>query len=194
MVLRWQRGLSQEDHTTARLFIAARRTSGLVVCKIRNLDCGGSPGVPAAEGGSEMTTTRTRSRVRVSSAWVVGVALGASMLGGAVMSAPQASAACNLTQADDQYINLLAQNKMIHSAEFSDCHMVAEGRWFADQVRSHPNPFGEAQELVNMVTSTTHMSQAQAEWEVESAIYVYAPDLIPKIKDGAAKANWPTEG
>jgi hypothetical protein len=116
------------------------------------------------------------------------------MVGGAVLAAPQASAACNLSQADDQYINLLAQNKMTHTADFTDCHMAAEGRWFADQVRSHPNPFGEAQELVNMVTNTTHMSQAQAEWEVESAIYVYAPDMIPKIKDGAAQANWPTEG
>lgn len=141
-----------------------------------------------------MTDTLTRSRTRVSSVWAAGVALGASMLGGAVLSAPQASAACNLSAADDQYINLLAQNKMTHTADFTDCHMAAEGHWFADQVRSHPNPFGEAQELVNMVTSTTHMSQAQAEWEVESAIYVYAPDIIPKIKDGAAHANWPTEG
>ncbi|WP_406815044.1 hypothetical protein [Mycobacterium sp. M23085] len=140
-----------------------------------------------------MTTTRTRSHVRVSSVWAAGVALGASMLGGAVLSAPYASASCNLTPADDQYINLLAQNKMVHNADFSDCHEAAEGRWFADQVRANANPFGEAQELINMITSTTPMSQAQAEWEVESAIYVYAPDLIPKIKDQAAKANWPSE-
>jgi hypothetical protein len=140
-----------------------------------------------------MTTTRARSRKRVSSVWAAGVALGASMLGGAVLSAPHASAGCNLSAADDQYINLLAQNKMTHTADFNDCHMVAEGRWFADQVRSHPNPFGEAQELVNMVTSTTPMSQAQAEWEVESAIYVYAPDVIPRIKDQAAKHDWPSE-
>lgn len=115
------------------------------------------------------------------------------MLGGAVLSAPQASASCNLTPADDQYIKLLAQNKMVHNADFSDCHEAAEGRWFADQVRNHPNPFGEAQELVNMITNTTPMTQAQAEWEVESAIYVYAPDMIPKIKDQAAHASWPAE-
>ncbi|CAM4402544.1 hypothetical protein MYSE111917_26455 [Mycobacterium senriense] len=139
-----------------------------------------------------MTSTRTRSRVRVSSVWAAGVALGASMLGGAVLSAPLASANCNLSPADDQYIKLLAQNKMVHTADFSDCHEAAEGRWFADQVRANPNPFGEGQELINMITNTTPMTQAQAEWEVESAIYVYAPELIPKIKDQAANANWPT--
>ena len=138
-----------------------------------------------------MTRTYTRSRVRVSSVWAAGVALGASMLGGAVLSAPLASASCNLTPADDQYITLLAQNKMVHNADFSDCHEAAEGRWFADQVRANANPFGEAQELINMITNTTPMTQAQAEWEVESAIYVYAPDMVPKIKDQAAKANWP---
>lgn len=140
-----------------------------------------------------MTTTRTRSRVRVSSVWAAGVALGASMLGGAVLSAPLASASCNLTPKDDQYINLLAQNKLVHNAENSDCSEAAEGRWFADQVRANPNPFGEGQELVNMITRTTPMTQAQAEWEVESAIYVYAPELIPKIKDQAAHADWPAE-
>ncbi|WP_231984208.1 hypothetical protein [Mycobacterium sp. E342] len=140
-----------------------------------------------------MTTTRSRSRMRVSSVWAAGVALGASMLGGAVLSAPQASANCTLSPKDDQYINLLAQNKMVHNADFSDCTEAAEGRWFADQVRNHPNPFGEAQELVNMITNTTSMDQKQAEWEVESAIYVYAPDMIPKIKDQAAHFNWPAE-
>jgi len=109
------------------------------------------------------------------------------MLGGAVLSAPQASAACNLSPKDDQYIKLLAQNKMVHNADFNDCSEAAEGRWFASQVRANPNPFGEAQELVNMITRTTPMSQAQAEWEVESAIYVYAPDLMPKLKDQAAR-------
>lgn len=140
-----------------------------------------------------MTSTRTRPRVRASSVWAAGLALGASMLGGAVLSAPIASATCNLTPADDQYIKLLAQNKMVHNADYSDCHEAAEGRWFADQVRANPNPFGEGQELINMITNTTPMTQAQAEWEVESAIYVYAPELIPKIKDQAAQANWPAE-
>jgi hypothetical protein len=140
-----------------------------------------------------MTTTRARSYMRASVAWAGGVALGAAMFGGAVLSAPQASANCNLSDKDDQYINLLAQNKMVHDASTSDCHEAAEGRWFADQVRSNSNPFGEAQELINMITNTTPMTQAQAEWEVESAIYVYAPDMMPKIKDQAAKANWPAE-
>ncbi|OBI24282.1 MULTISPECIES: DUF732 domain-containing protein [unclassified Mycobacterium] len=116
-----------------------------------------------------------------------GVVLGAAMFGGAVLSAPHASASCNMSPADDQYIKLLAQNKMVHNADFNDCSEAAEGRWFANQVRANPNPFGEAQELVNMITNTTPMSQAQAEWEVESAIYVYAPDLIPRLKDQAAR-------
>ena len=38
-----------------------------------------------------------------------------------------------------------------------------------------------------MVTDTTPMNSNQAEWEVESAIYVYAPQVIPKIKDEAAQ-------
>ncbi|MEB4209442.1 hypothetical protein [Mycobacterium sp. 94-17] len=126
--------------------------------------------------------TTTRSRLQLLTTGVAGLALGAAACGVGVLSAPPASAACRLSPADDQYINLLAQNKMVHNADFTDCHEAAEGRWFADQVRSNPNPFGEGQELVNMITSTRPMSQAQAEWEVESAIYVYAPELIPKIK------------
>ncbi|HEX5256715.1 MAG TPA: hypothetical protein VFW69_23130 [Mycobacterium sp.] len=129
----------------------------------------------------------TRSRVQVLTVGAAGLALGAAMFGGAVASAPQASAACNLSPADDQYIKLLAQNKMVHNADYSDCHEAAEGRWFADQVRANPNPFGEGQELINMITRTTPLSQAQAEWEVESAIFVYAPDLIPKIKSQAGQ-------
>jgi hypothetical protein len=140
-----------------------------------------------------MTTTRTRSHARVSLVWAAGAALGAAMLGNSLVSAPQASANCQLSPQDDQYVNLLAQNKMVHDASYSDCHEAAEGRWFADQVRANANPFGEAQELINMITDTTGMTQAQAEWEVESAIFVYAPDLMPKIKDQAAKANWPAE-
>lgn len=131
--------------------------------------------------------TMTRSRARVLAAGSAGVALGAAMFAGAVLSAPHASASCNMSPADDQYIKLLAQNKMVHNADFNDCSEAAEGRWFASQVRANPNPFGEAQELVNMITRTTSMSQAQAEWEVESAIYVYAPDLIPRLKDQAAR-------
>ena len=122
-----------------------------------------------------------------------GVVLGAAMFGGAVLSAPQASANCTLSPKDDQYINLLAQNKMVHTADTSDCTEAAEGQWFASQVRANPNPFGEAQELVNMITNTTSMNQSQAEWEVESAIYVYAPEVIPKIKDQAAHFNCPAE-
>ena len=131
--------------------------------------------------------TTTRSCVQVLTVGAAGLALGAAMFGGAVVSAPQASAACSLSPADDQYIKLLAQNKMVHNADYSDCHEAAEGRWFADQVRANPNPFGEGQELINMITSTTPMTQAQAEWEVESAIYVYAPELIPKIKAQAGQ-------
>jgi hypothetical protein len=127
----------------------------------------------------------------VSLVWAAGAALGAALLGNSLVSAPQASANCNLTPQDDQYINLLAQNKMVHDASYSDCHEAMEGRWFADQVRANANPYGEGQELINMITSTTGMSQAQAEWEVESAIFVYAPDLLPKIKNQASTATPP---
>ncbi|OBH34272.1 hypothetical protein A5692_13275 [Mycobacterium sp. E342] len=136
-------------------------------------------------GSGKVTTSRSRAQVLAAGA--AGVVLGAAMFGGAVLSAPHASASCNMSPADDQYIKLLAQNKMVHNADFNDCSEAAEGRWFASQVRANPNPFGEAQELVNMITNTTPMSQKQAEWEVESAIYVYAPDLIPRLKDQAAR-------
>jgi hypothetical protein len=138
-----------------------------------------------------MTTTRTRSLTRVSLVWAAGAALGAALLGNSLVSAPQASANCNLTPQDDQYVNLLAQNKMVHDSSYSDCHEAAEGRWFAQQVRGNANPYGEGQELINMIVNTTGMTQAQAEWEVESAIFVYAPDLLPKIKDQAATAAPP---
>lgn len=130
-----------------------------------------------------MTISRSRAQLAAGAAVVVG----AAMFGGAVLTAPHASASCNMSPADDQYIKLLAQNKMVHNADFNDCSEAAEGRWFASQVRSNPNPFGEGQELINMITRTTPMSQAQAEWEVESAVYVYAPDMIPKMKDEAAR-------
>ncbi len=107
-----------------------------------------------------MTTTRTRSRRRVLSAWAAGLALLAAMLGHVVLSAPQASAACTMT---------------------------AEGRWFADQLRHSPDPLGTARSLMKMVSNTTPMTAKQAEWEVESAIFVYAPQVIPKIKDQAAQ-------
>lgn len=129
----------------------------------------------------------TRSRVRALAVGTAGAVLGSAMLGQAVVSAPRASAACNLTPADEQYVQLLAQNKMVHNADFSDCNEAAEGRWFADQVRTAPDPYGKAKSLVKMVTDTTPMKSDQAEWEVESAIYVYAPQVIPKIKDEAAQ-------
>ena len=87
-----------------------------------------------------MTTARTHPRGRVLSLCAGGVALGAAMLGHVVLSAPQASAACTLTNADDQYIQLLAQNKMVHTADFDDCNMAGEGRWFADQIRTSADP------------------------------------------------------
>jgi hypothetical protein len=138
-----------------------------------------------------MAMTRTGPSKWAVSGWTAGLALGAAMFGGSVLSAPHASAACNLSPADDQYIKLLAQNKLVHNADFSDCNEAAEGRWFADQVRSNANPYGEGQELINMVTRTTQLTQAQAEWEVESAIFVYAPEMIPKIKDQAGHAPAP---
>ncbi len=92
-----------------------------------------------------------------------------------------------MTPKDDQCINLLAQNKMIHTADFNDCNMTAEGRWFADQVRTSADPLATGKNLVNMVTNTTSMKHDQAEWEVESAIFVYAPEMIPAIKGQVAK-------
>lgn len=134
-----------------------------------------------------MTIRRTRSRGQLLALGAAGAVLATSMLGEALLSAPQAAAACNMSAKDDQYINLLAQNKMIHTAEFNDCSMTAEGRWFADQVRNSANPLATGNNLVNMVTNTTAMKHDQAEWEVESAIFVYAPEMIPAIKGQAAQ-------
>jgi hypothetical protein len=136
-----------------------------------------------------MTTARNHSRARMLLRCAGGgLVLQAAMLGSAVLSAPPASAGCTMTSADDQYIHLLAQNKMVHTADFNDCNMAAEGRWFADQARKSDDPYGTAKGLVKMVTDTTPMNPKQAEWEVESAIYVYAPQMIPKIKDEAAQS------
>jgi hypothetical protein len=123
------------------------------------------------------------------SVWAAGVVFVAALLGHLVLAAPPAVAECTLTAQDDQYINLLAQKNLIHGADFNDCHMVAEGRWFADQVRSSPDPLGTARSLAQMVTDTTPLNKEQAEWEVESAIFVYAPEMIPRIKDQCAQEN-----
>ncbi len=113
--------------------------------------------------------------------WGASIVLVVAMLGHVVLSAPQASAECTLTAADDLYINLLAQNNMVHTTDFNDCHMATEGRWFADRVRTSADPVGTAKSLIKMVTDTTPMTAEQAEWEVECAIYVYAPEMVPKI-------------
>ena len=134
-----------------------------------------------------MTTTRIRPRGRALAVWAAGAVLAGAMASHVVLSAPRASASCNLSPQDEQYIALLAQNKMVHDDSFTDCHEAAEGRWFADQVRTAPDPYGKGKSLVKMVTDTTSMSHDQAEWEVESAIFVYAPQMIPKIKDEAAQ-------
>lgn len=132
-----------------------------------------------------MTIRRTRAQMLAVGA--AGAVLATSMLGQALLSAPQASASCSLSPQDDQYIKLLAQNKMIHTADFNDCNMTAHGRWLADQVRTSADPLATGKNLVNMMTSTTSMNHDQAEWEVESAIFVYAPEMIPAIKGQAAQ-------
>ncbi len=133
-----------------------------------------------------MTTTRIRSLRRVLTVWGAGAVLAGAMLGHVVLSAPPASATCTLTPQDEQYIHLLAQNNMIHSTDFTDCHMVTEGRWFADQVRTAADPLARAKSLMTLITDTTPMDAKQAEWEVESAVYVYAPEMVPKLEDEAA--------
>jgi hypothetical protein len=135
----------------------------------------------------EMTTTRTRSRGTVLAVGAAGAVLAGAMLSDALLAAPQASAACSMSPADDQYISLLAQNKMVHTADFNDCTEATEGRWFANEVSNAPDPLGKGKDLVKFVTSTTPMSSDQAEWEVESAVYVYAPQMIPKMKDQAGQ-------
>ncbi|MGZ3382692.1 MAG: hypothetical protein ACXVBB_20850, partial [Isosphaeraceae bacterium] len=92
----------------------------------------------------------------------------AATLGQVVLAAPPASANCTLTPQDEQYIHLLAQNNLIHSADFSDCHVIAEGRWFADQVRTAADPMARAKSLITLITDTTPLDAKQAEWEVES--------------------------
>lgn len=65
------------------------------------------------------------------------------------------------------------------------CNEAAEGHRFADDVQKSGDPMGRGTELVNFVTSTTPTNSSQAEWEVESAIYLDTPATTPKIKDEA---------
>lgn len=122
-------------------------------------------------------------------AWVAGIVVVAAMVSQSVLAAPRAAAVCTLTAEDEQYIDLLAQKNMIHGSEVNDCDMAAEGQWFADQVRNSPDPFGTAKTLVQQVINTTPMAPDRAEWEVEAAIFVYAPELIPTIKDQFARQH-----
>jgi hypothetical protein len=139
-----------------------------------------------------MATARSDARWPGWSVWVAGGALVAAMLGQVVLAAPQASANCTLTAQDEQYIHLLAQNDMIHTSDFNDCRLTTEGRWLADQVRTAADPMARSKSLITLLTDTSSMDAKQAEWEVESAIYVYAPEMVPKIKDQAAHPP-PTE-
>ncbi len=134
-----------------------------------------------------MATARSDARWPGWSVWVACGALVAAMLAQLVLAAPQASANCTLTAQDEQYIHLLAQNKMIHTADFNDCRLATEGRWLADQVRTAADPMARGKSLMTLLTDTSSMDAKQAEWEVESAVYVYAPEMIPRIKDEAAQ-------
>jgi len=136
-----------------------------------------------------MTVIPTPSPRRGLSAWAASVVFVVAMLSHLVLAAPRAAADCTLTTQDQQYINLLAQKNLVHGADFNDCHMVAEGRWFAEQVRNSPDPLATARSLMQMVTDTTPMNKEQAEWEVESAIFVYAPEMIPGLKEQCAQEN-----
>ncbi|MEY8015596.1 hypothetical protein [Mycobacterium servetii] len=82
---------------------------------------------------------------------------------------------------------MLAQDKIVHPVNYSDCDISAEGRWLADQVRNAPDPFDKANSLVQLASNRTQMTAKQAEWKVESAIYTYAPQTIPKVKGQAAQ-------
>jgi hypothetical protein len=92
----------------------------------------------------------------------------AATLGQIVLAAPQASVNCTLTAHDEQFIHLLAQNNMIHTADFNDCRLATEGRWLADQVRTAVDPMARGKSLMTLLTDTSSMDAKQAEWEVES--------------------------
>ena len=133
-----------------------------------------------------MATAKSSAHRPVRSVCVVSGALVAATLGQVVLAAPQASANCTLTPQDEQYIHLLGQNNMVHTADFNDCRLITEGRWLADQVRTAADPMARAKSLITLLTDTSSMDSKQAEWEVESAVFVYAPEMVPKIKDQAA--------
>ena len=57
----------------------------------------------------------------------------------------------------------MAQNNMIHSADFNDCRLTTEGRWLADQVRTAADPMARAKSLITLLTDTTSMDAKQAE-------------------------------
>lgn len=135
-----------------------------------------------------MTVTRVRRLRRASPLWATCVVLTA-LLSYVVLPAPQAFADCTMTADDDRYITLLAEKNIVHGAGYTDCHVTAEGRWFADQVRASPDPLGTARSLVRRVIVGTPLSAEQAEWEVAAAIYTYAPEMIQVIMNqGAAPA------
>lgn len=134
-----------------------------------------------------MTVISARSRRLRSSVWAAAVVLVVAMLGRLTLSAPPAAANCALTSQDDQYIQLLAQNTMTHRTDANDCDVAAEGRSYADQVRQSADPLGTARSLVHKVAEATSMNEQQAEWEIESAVFVYAPEMIPLIKNQLAQ-------
>lgn len=136
-----------------------------------------------------MLTRRTLSVQRVLSIWAIGVVMTVAMLGQALLLAPRASADCTLHADDEQYIHLLAQQDIVHAGGFTDCHVAAEGRWFADQVRTSADPLGTARSLVRIVRTGTSLSTEQAIWEVAAAIYVFAPEMVPVLNNQGAAGS-----
>ncbi|BBY37220.1 hypothetical protein MMAN_13540 [Mycobacterium mantenii] len=132
-----------------------------------------------------MTVTHVRGLRRASPVWAICVVVTA-LLSHVVLPAPQASADCTMTADDDRYVTLLAEKNIVHAAGYTDCHVTAEGRWFADQVRASPDPLGTARSLVRTVIAGTPLSAEQAEWEVAAAIYTYAPEMIQVIMNQGA--------
>ena len=77
----------------------------------------------------------------------------------------------------------MAQNNMIDSADFNDCRLYHRGSVVGRAAAAHrSDPMARAKSLITLLTDTTSMDAKQAEVEAQSAVYVYAPEMIPKIK------------
>ncbi|OBB64376.1 hypothetical protein A6B34_23785 [Mycolicibacterium monacense] len=123
----------------------------------------------------------TRSPTRMLSLLAVGLVMVLSVLGHALMSAPEASAVPAFSDEDRQYIELLADAGIDARRTYYD--VALEGRQVANDVRWGASPLA----IANDYYYGSDLTWYQAKYLVTAAIVVYAPEMLPPSVGGPSE-------